>query len=277
MKYFTLFVASTLFFTSCVSSKKYSELQSKLEQYESSGAIAETTTKDQKMQIDASNAQIEEMETEIRSLIEKMAEIESQQAVGQFADMNPEQLAMAERKMMEDRHNREMQMHENMANQEFDQMVSINARQLQSLKTTLTGALSYYSEPEVSILDKGSKLLVLVSDKLLFDENKTRLSAQGETFMNRMYTALKEQDDRPYKILGITGATLDDNLETASNKAMLVAKNLNSKGALKQMQAVGAQACNMSASGRNSACDRIEIEFTYDYDQILQQTQFGGR
>ena len=277
MKYFTLFVASTLFFTSCVSSKKYSELQSKLEQYESSGAIAETTTKDQKMQIDASNAQIEEMETEIRSLIEKMAEIESQQAVGQFADMNPEQLAMAERKMMEDRHNREMQMHENMANQEFDQMVSINARQLQSLKTTLTGALSYYSEPEVSILDKGSKLLVLVSDKLLFDENKTRLSAQGETFMNRMYTALKEQDDRPYKILGITGATLDDNLETASNKAMLVAKNLNSKGVLKQMQAVGAQACNMSASGRNSACDRIEIEFTYDYDQILQQTQFGGR
>ncbi len=276
MKYFTLFVATTLLFTSCVSSKKYSDLQSKLEQYESSGAIAETTDKDQKMQIHGAQAQIQEMELEIRSLIEKMSEIESQQEAIQFSDMNPEQLAMPERKMMEDRHNREMNMHEQESNQEFDQMMNVNARQLQSLKTTLTGALSYYAEPQVSILDKGSRIMVLVSDKLLFNEDKSRLTAQGETFMNRLYSALKEQDDRPFKIYGMTGATQDDDLDLASAKAMMVAKNLNAKGGLKQMVAAGAQACNMSGSGRNSACDRVEFIFEYNFDQIIETTKFNG-
>lgn len=277
MKYLTLFIASSLLLSSCVSSKKYSELQDRLEQYESAGAVAEVTKKDQKMQIDASQAQIQEMEAEMQALRDKMADVESQQAVNAYANMTPEQLAMAERKMMEDRHAREMQMHQEASNSEFEQSVSINNRQLQAMETALTGALSYYSEPDVSIIDKGSKVIVVVSDKLLFSEDKSRLSAQGETFMNRLYSALKEQNDRPFNIYGITGATQDENLDLASSKAMLVAKNLNAKGGLKQMEAVGAQACNMSNSARNSACDRIEIVFEYDYDQILEKAQMGGR
>lgn len=272
------FILITVSLTSCVSKKKYAALEAELEQSRSLESVNQSLQSRLKANEEGQRIEMEEMRKQLAEAHKAMKELAMQQQVRERSALTPEEQATMERERQRQHELEMLDRHKNPGNPELDGVVTKSQIDVRMLKSALDGALESYDTPKVIVEQLGSRLVVTVQDNVLFSSDKSGISASGETFISRLSSALKIENELQYSIIGISDGTSKQERAEALKKSEVLAEKLNALPEIsKKAPLIGTQDCDHSFSERKTSCDRVELVFEPNYEKIMRSMIPGQR
>jgi len=266
-----LFALTALVAVSCVSKKKYAELQAEMEQMQTMETVNTSLQSRMEAMETGHQMEIKELQRQLEETHMMLKEKDMELHAHEMGALSPE-----ERQRMEEERRRQQEMemqrmHENPQNQGFEAALAKSESEERLLKSTLEGALQAYSAPKVLIEKRGSRVVLSVQDDVLFTDGNGQVSAGGETFINRVAASMKVNNDLEMFVIGIADAQSSEAMTKAMNKAGLLASRMAQMipAVAAKAPLTGAKDCAHSFSERTTNCDRVEIVFAPDYEAAL--------
>jgi len=234
MKQILLFgAAAAIFLSSCVSSKKYAELQTKQQQTEdllNSATVKLNTCLEEK---DNYKSQLDALRRNNQDLINNMGNLTTLTAKG--ADNLEKSLESLREKDLTIRKLQDA----------VTRRDSVNLALVQSLK----GVLGNLDDEDINISVEKGVVYVNISDKLLFSSGSTTVSARAKEVLGKVATVVKNKPDFEFMVEGHTDtvpihtARMSDNWDLSVLRATSVVRILQND--------FGVSPSRMTAAGRS--------------------------
>ncbi|HLV62225.1 OmpA/MotB family protein [Galbibacter sp.] len=234
MKQILLFgAAAAIFLSSCVSSKKYAELQTKQKQTEdllNSATVKLNTCLEEK---DNYKSQLDVLRKSNQDLINNMGNLTTLTAKG--ADNLEKSLESLREKDLTIRKLQDA----------VTRRDSVNLALVQSLK----GVLGNLDDEDINISVEKGVVYVNISDKLLFSSGSTTVSARAKEVLGKVATVVKNKPDFEFMVEGHTDtvpihtARMSDNWDLSVLRATSVVRILQND--------FGVSPARMTAAGRS--------------------------
>ncbi|WP_417360084.1 OmpA/MotB family protein [Galbibacter sp.] len=234
MKQILLFgAAAAIFLSSCVSSKKYAELQTKQKQTEdllNSATVKLNTCLEEK---DNYKSQLDVLRRNNQDLINNMGNLTTLTAKG--ADNLEKSLESLREKDLTIRKLQDA----------VTRRDSVNLSLVQSLK----GVLGNLDDEDINISVEKGVVYVNISDKLLFSSGSTTVSARAKEVLGKVATVVKNKPDFEFMVEGHTDtvpihtAKMSDNWDLSVLRATSVVRILQND--------FGVSPSRMTAAGRS--------------------------
>lgn len=234
MKQIFLFgAAAAIFLSSCVSSKKYAELQTKQQQTEdllNSATVKLNTCLEEK---DNYKSQLDNLRSNNQDLINNMGNLTTLTAKG--ADNLEKSLESLREKDLTIRKLQDA----------VTRRDSVNLALVQSLK----GVLGNLDDEDINISVEKGVVYVNISDKLLFSSGSTTVSARAKEVLGKVATVVKNKPDFEFMVEGhtdtvpISTARMKDNWDLSVLRATSVVRILQND--------FGVSPARMTAAGRS--------------------------
>ena len=232
-KIFLFGAAAAIFFSSCVSSKKYAELQTKQKQTEdllNSATVKLNTCLEEK---DNYKSQLDALRRNNQDLINNMGNLTTLTAKG--ADNLEKSLESLREKDLTIRKLQDA----------VTRRDSVNLALVQSLK----GVLGNLDDEDINISVEKGVVYVNISDKLLFSSGSTTVSARAKEVLGKVATVVKNKPDFEFMVEGHTDtvpihtARMTDNWDLSVLRATSVVRILQND--------FGVSPARMTAAGRS--------------------------
>jgi chemotaxis protein MotB len=268
---------ASLLLTSCVSSKKYSALESEVEQLRTSQNILSALQNQANPERDGvmqEDPRVDDLSMQLKDAHNEIRQLNEQIKAANMPPLSMEQLGMLDQERMQQHELDMMKMHQESQGTESREAIAKNETQLKNANTAATIAMEPYKNGEVLVELKGSKMIITVKDNALFSSDKSSISASGQTFINRFLPVLEVSRGLTLYIVGISDN--DEGKLSASNKAAVLDKDLLKSSTYKSFDAmIGAQICENAASGRKTNCDKVEIIIETNNEEALNLMRIG--
>lgn len=272
----TIVLASALL-SSCVSSKKYSELESEVEQLRTSQNIVsalQSQASSKPVEGEAEDPRLQDLSMQLKDAHNEIRLLNEQIKAADMPPLSMEQLGMLDQERMQKYELEMMKMHQANQGSESREMIAKNEDQLKTVNTAATIAMDPYKNGEVLIEHIGSKVVITVKDNTLFSTDKSSISASGQTFINRFLPVLEVSRGLELSVVGICDN--HDGKSAAANRATVLDKELLKSSTYKSFDAlVASQTCENAASGRKTNCDKVEIVFETNNEEALKLMRIG--
>lgn len=232
-KIFLFGAAAAIFLSSCVSSKKYAELQNKQKQTEdllNSATVKLNTCLEEK---DNYKSQLDNLRKNNQDLINNMGNLTTLTAKG--ADNLEKSLESLREKDLTIRKLQDA----------VTRRDSVNLALVQSLK----GVLGNLDDEDINISVEKGVVYVNISDKLLFSSGSTTVSARAKEVLGKVATVVKNKPDFEFMVEGHTdtvpihNARMNDNWDLSVLRATSVVRILQND--------FGVAPARMTAAGRS--------------------------
>lgn len=256
--------------TSCVSKKKYAALKAENESLHSVENSLEALNAARKTDADAMRAREELHRGELDELKRQVKILESQLGNAASPFPRPEQLEQIERERIQEH---EQKMLQSMSGQGGSQM-EVKLNQMESAmritENSLKGTMSSYGYGTVNVERIGKYLVVSVKNELLYSADGSKLTASGETFINRFLPSLKTADGLTLSIIGVADTDESAARMAAQQKSNTLYAALNKNLDFAKCDAItSVLACEKSLGGKKNHCSRTDIVFDYDNDALI--------
>lgn len=185
---------SSLFLSSCVSSKKYKEAQSDISRLR-------TQQRDLQADLVAANSRIELMENANRAALNQLEEKDLE--------------IYAQSSALEDQQSKL---------QQLQALIDRQRIQTEELRSKMAQALRSFSNEELSVFTKDGKVYVSLSEQLLFPSGSAEVNQEGKSALETLAFAIKEQPDIHLNIEGHTD-TVPIRIKFQDNWALSVARS----------------------------------------------------
>ncbi|NJB82119.1 OmpA family protein [Wenyingzhuangia aestuarii] len=227
-KVLILIVSVSLVATSCVSKKKYTDLQAEQAALQDKLATSQKDLSTSKVDLGKADNQISSLEDRIKFLEkgnEKYLEnVDNLIAVSKSATENMrETLSQLQKKDDYIKYIKE-------ANSKKD---SINLAVAFNLKKILPNGLN---DEDISVNIEGTKVFISISDKLLFNSGSYRISKRAEAILKKVGTVVNEYPNMDVMVEGHTddklvkeGAAIKDNWDLSVQRSAAVVRELQTK------------------------------------------------
>lgn len=265
---------------SCVSKKKYAEMQAEVERMKTlEGVNTSLQSRMEAMEVEQQNQMkdlMRQLEEAHRMVKEKDLELHAKDASG----LTPEERLRVDEERRRLHETQLLEMHQKPpVNQQLDAILAKGESEARVLKSALDAALENYEPSKASVEKLGSRVVVSIQDNALFLEGNEQVSAGGETLLNRMSAAMKVRNDLRISIVGIAADESSEARSEAMKKAGILTERMVS--AMPEVAAkaplTGSKDCNHSYSGRITGCERLEIVFEPDYEAIIDTMRMPVR
>lgn len=297
-----LVLSLVLMFASCVSKKKYDDLEAKYY-----AALQEAIQKDDMNQQNLADFELKksELEREIQTL---KNEIDNQKSIvsdcesnlnnlqtdfDDLAQKSSKDLAINAKKNkqllkeLEDSRALLTEKENLLRNKisrvkELETLLNQQKQQLNQLKTSITNALKNFSGKGISVNQRNGRIYVSMDNKLLFASGQWQVQQNGVNALNNLSDVLKQQKDIAILIEGHTDNVpyapkeqIKDNWDLSVMRATAITKILQSKGVSPKQMIAGGRSeylpleSNKEAEGR-AKNRRVEIILTPNLDKINQ-------
>jgi flagellar motor protein MotB len=282
MKAFSLLIAaSALLLSSCVSNKKYSELELEVERLRSTEAVLASVSQQQNIPIDPNgehdNPEVEDLRRQLEDFLKEMDRLKIELEARGASEMSPEELNRYEMDKLHAHEEEMMKMHqsgEGTGMKDSEKAISEQFRKLNLINKAAKAAMQDYGNNEVTVDEKGNYVVITIKQSRLLSSDKMSLSASGETFINRLKPVLEIARGSELRINGIA-----DNSEeriTSFNAASILDTELQKMSTYNTFSApVMVADCDNALSGRKSNCEKVEIVFGPEIEEALQLMRMG--
>lgn len=217
---FLSIISLTLLSTSCVSKKKFSELQDNYEKTQND--LESTATK-----LSACKDDKKDMKADYESQIETLkktnnALINSQDNLATISQKGAENLERSLESMKE----KDMQI------KTMRDAINKKDSVTLALVTSLKGALGDINDEDIQINVEKGAVFVSISDKLLFDSGKYSLSKEAKNVLGKVAKVVKDKDDFDFIVEGhtdtdpIATSCIKDNWDLSAKRAIAVVRTL---------------------------------------------------
>ncbi|MFD0975895.1 OmpA/MotB family protein [Salinimicrobium gaetbulicola] len=232
-KIMLLSATAALLLSSCVSQKKYAELEA--QQKETQDQLNTATVKlnsclDEKERL---NQQIGQLSNQNSALLNN---------VGDLATLSKKEAENLERSL-------ESIKEKDMKIQRMQDAITKKDSVTLALVTSLKGALGNLSDEDIQINVEKGVVYVSISDKLLFESGKYNVSDRAKEVLGKVATVVKNKPDIEFMVEGhtddkpIRNAVLQDNWDLSVKRATSVVRVLQEE--------FGVQPQRMTAAGRS--------------------------
>lgn len=234
MKKIMLFAATAaLLLSSCVSKKKYAELEA--QQRETQDQLNTATVK--------LNACLEDRE----SLNERIGTLSNQNAallnnVGELATLSTKEAENLERSL-------ESIQEKDLKIQRMQDAITKRDSVTLALVTSLKGVLGDISDEDIQVNVEKGVVYVSISDKLLFESGRYNVSERAKEVLGKVATVVKNRPEIEFMVEGhtddvpIRNAVLEDNWDLSVKRATSVVRTLQEE--------FGVEPARMTAAGRS--------------------------
>ena len=232
-KFMLLSATAAVLFTSCVSKKKYAELEAL--QMETQDKLNTATVKlnsclDEKERL---NQQIGQLSNQNSALLNN---------VGDLATLSKKEAENLERSL-------ESIKEKDLKIQRMQDAINKKDSVTLALVTSLKGVLGNMSDEDIQINVEKGVVYVSISDKLLFESGKYNVSDRAKEVLGKVATVVKNRPDIEFMVEGhtddqpIRNAVLQDNWDLSVKRATSVVRTLQEE--------FGVQPQRMTAAGRS--------------------------
>lgn len=282
MKTLSLLIAvSALLLSSCVSSKKYSELESEVESLRSTEAVLASVSQQQNNLIDSNgkpnNPEVDDLRQQIDFFVKEMDQLKMQLEAKGGSELTPEELNRYEMDKMRAHEEEMMKIHQSgeaAQMRDSEKSISDQFRKLNLISKAAKAAMQDYSNNEVTVDEKGNYVVITIKQSQLLSSDKMSLSASGETFVNRLKPVLEIARGSKLRINGI--ADYSEERITSFNAASILDTELRKMSTYNTFSApLMVIDCDNAISGRKSNCEKVEIVFGPEIEEALQLMRMG--
>ncbi|MCF4101234.1 OmpA family protein [Gillisia sp. M10.2A] len=270
-KIMLLSATAALLLSSCVSQKKYSEL--------------ETLQKETKDQLNTATVKLNSCLDEKERFNEQIKVLNNQNAallnnVGNLATLSTKEAANLE-KSLESIKEKDMKI------QRMQDAITKKDSVTLALVTSLKGALGNLNDEDIQINVEKGVVYVSISDKLLFDSGRYNVSARAKQVLGKVATVVKNKPEIEFMVEGHTDdqaiktAVLEDNWDLSVKRATSVVRVLQNEFGVppERMTAAGRSyyiplATNATAEGR-AQNRRTRIVILPKLDQFYNLIESG--
>ncbi|WP_029033575.1 OmpA family protein [Salinimicrobium terrae] len=232
-KFMLLSATAALLFSSCVSSKKYAELEA--QQQETQDKLNTATVKlnsclDEKERL---GQQINQLSNQNTALLNN---------VGDLATLSKKEAENLERSL-------ESIQEKDLKIQRMQDAITKKDSVTLALVTSLKGVLGNMSDEDIQINVEKGVVYVSISDKLLFESGKYNVSDRAKEVLGKVATVVKNRPDIEFMVEGhtddqpIRNAVLQDNWDLSVKRATSVVRVLQEEH--------GVEPQRMTAAGRS--------------------------
>lgn len=256
--------------TSCVSKKKYAALQAENESLHSVENSLEALNAARKTDADAMRDREELHRGEVDELKRQVKILEAQLGGSSGLVIRPEHLEQIERERVQEHERRMLQ---SMPGQGASAM-EVKLNQMESAmritENSLKGTMNSYGYGTVDVERIGKYLVVSVKNELLYTADGSKLTASGETFINRFLPSLKTAEGLTLSIIGVSETDESAARLSAQQKSNTLYAALNKNVDFAKFDAItSVLACEKSLGGKKNQCSRTDIVFDYDNDALI--------
>ena len=213
-------ISLTLLSTSCVSKKKFSELQDTYEK-------TQTDLKSTENKLSACRQDKKDLRASYESQIKTLkntnqALINSQDNLATISQKGAENLERSLESMKE----KDLQI------KTMREAINKKDSVTLALVTSLKGALDDVNDEDIQINVEGGAVFVSISDKLLFDSGKYSLTNQAKSVLGKVAKVVKDKNDFDFLVEGHTDADpiatscISDNWDLSAKRAIAVVRVL---------------------------------------------------
>ena len=140
----------------------------------------------------------------------------------------------------------------------------------QVIVRSMQASLKDFNKNQVSYDVSGGRAVVCIANKELFEAGKNELSDIGKSLIRRLAVSLEGSNPVYYRIAGVTEKANKASLDQASERASSVLDQLGAEqGSVRMPISVGASSCENAAGTTGIGCDRIELIFEQNYENIM--------
>ena len=271
----------SLVLVSCVSNKKYAELESEVERLRATEAVFNSVSQQQNVSEDPNapddDPEKQELRQHAEDLNKELNELRMKLDAMGAANMSPKEMEMFETERMRKHEQEMMKLHQNQTEgsmKDSERMVSEQFQKLKLVEKGARAAMETYQNDEVLIDEKSNYLIITVKQSLVLNSAKDGLSASGETFVNRLKPVLEIARGTSLMINGVSDS--QDGQTSAFNAAKMLDSELQKMSTYNTFSApVMVTDCDNAYSGRRTQCDKIELVFGPDVEEPLQLMRMG--
>ena len=228
-----LSATAVLLFSSCVSNKKYAELEEKQKQTQdelNTATIKLNACLEDKQDL---NQQISRLNNTNAALLNN---------VGDLATLSKKEAENLERSL-------ESIKEKDLAIQSMRDAISKKDSVTLALVTSLKGALGNIADEDIEINVEKGVVYVSISDKLLFDSGRSNVTSRAKEVLGKVATVVKNKPDIEFMVEGHTDdksiktAMFEDNWDLSVKRATSVVRILQDE--------FGVEPARMTAAGRS--------------------------
>lgn len=300
---FLLSISLLFSIASCVSSKKYKQLESenankstrieRLEEARIAGELAAANLRECTSTLLATQSLLNDMNSRYNGLMEsfnfieknyeevllqnaELLDVTSKEKKELTEEINRKQEEFNEQARLLEERQAKIQESEDRIN-ELTNTLDSEKRKMDSLQTSVSNALFVFGPADLSVEQKNGKIYISLSQKLLFSKGSDVIDSQGKNALNKLADVLKERADFDIIVEGHTDSdgNPDTNWDLSTKRATAVVKFLQQSGVNPE---------HLTASGRSfyepiaendsednkSKNRRTEIIISPKLDEIMQ-------
>ena len=165
---------------------------------------------------------------------------------------------------------------------EMQDLIDEQNRMVQNLLSSVKEALTGFNSDELSVVEKGGKIYVAMSDKLLFESGSANVDKRGEEALSKLSDVLSKQTDIDVNIEGHTDnkpirtAQFKDNWDLSVIRATSVVRILTEKYGVNSLQVYPSGRGEYMPIGDNETADgrsknrRTEIIISPKLDKLFE-------
>lgn len=276
MKKLIYFTGLIVLVTSCVSKKQYAELEAQLAQQESKQVTVEAMKKAQAASSASQQTVISDMQMEVDQLKQLIGELNAQIESQNIPPLTPEQMQQREEERIQEREFKMMQMQQQQMNSEAAKMMEDSDMAMRMTRAALDGVAEQYDAGQMMVEPVGSRLVVTIKDDALFTGDKESLSNAGETLLKRITPALEVAEGLDLMVVGISPDGSAEALSEAATKTNTLADQWNGNAAFDKLgPVIGTRDCKNAFSKRQTNCDKLELVFSHNYENVMKAVMSG--
>lgn len=256
---------------SCVSKKKYAELEREIETIKTKNAVETVNQQNRFKTIEEYERVFEEMETELNQTQMKLEQVMVSYEAAGGAPIDQESIE----RIRSEQEEKQMQNQEQEQNEELMKKLLVQDRNMRYCKQALEKAIQNYSGSEMKLVQKNGLLILSINRSILFQNGETELSATGVTALNRIGPGLKSADDMRINVMAISAnGESKENSEIHNRQAFQIANSLREMAELKGKKILPSQVECADAYGSQSNCDRFDIVIEQNYEEAINTLRY---
>lgn len=257
--------------SACVSQKQYAALQAENERLQTAGPVKAAMSSEEAAIVEEMKAALRLKEQEILEVQRTMEKHKMLEEAASLPQPTPEQMEMYriqnEKAILESESALVSKAYEN----DFRQAFMSKEMEYRILHSGLKKALEEYPNNQVNIIKTPGQLLISIAPEALFDENKSSLSGNGTSILNKVIATLKGEQVEDYEVIAVMLDQKENpkakSLERGQEVYAYLKANSNEKSAPKGMLL---SVCELVNEGASKDCDHIFLRIRQDYEELVK-------
>lgn len=268
----SILAVSFLFFSSCVSKKKFTEANMRIASLTRTLGETQEDLKSKKGQLEQAESELRQLKSDLAKEKEDAQSLRDRlsQALSASSSVQ-QQLTEKERRLLEQQERLDM----------LQRLLDEQKAVMSNLKETVDRALNQYRSDELQVYEENGKLYVSLQDKLLFPSGSATVNRDGRDALGKLAEVLNNSEEIQIMVEGHTdnvpiSGRFEDNWALSTARASAIVRILTQtyKVAPERVIASGRsyyypKASNETADGR-AKNRRTEIILTPNLDELFK-------